>query len=144
MNLALTKDVKYTRVANAVAAGQTTLTYTVDMAGFRGCAFLVLLGAITSTGTPSAKLGAGDASNGSDAADIASTTVTAADDDDNQLIIVEALDSLPSAKRYLTVTIARPTANTVIDGVVAMQTNPVAKPVTQDATTVVGTALAAG
>ena len=144
MQLALTKNVKFTRMANAVAAGTTALTYTVDMLGFRGCCFAVLLGTVTSTGVPSVKLGSGAASNGSDAADIASSTVTGADDDDNQILLTEALDALPSGHRYLTLTVTRATANVVVDGVIAMQTNPMALPVTQDATTVVGSALVAG
>lgn len=142
--LALTKDVKFTRVSNAVAAGTTDVTATIDMAGFNGGAFAVLFGAITSTAVTSVKLGSGSASNGSDAVDLSNSSVTVADDDDNQMVVVELVDGMPDGDRYLTVTVDRGTANAVIDGIIAMQTNPKAKPVTQDASTVVGTALVTG
>ena len=130
------KEILTKRAMNAVAAGTTDQTVTIDRTGFDAIGFSVLLGAITSTAVTSCKLGVGSASNGSDAADVSGVTVTVADDDDNQIVLLELM-GIPDDKKYVTLTIDRGTANCVIDGVLVHLANPRTLPVTQDTSSTV-------
>lgn len=136
----LFKEVLTKRASNAVAAGTTDVTVTIDRTGFDGIGFSVLFGAITSTAVTSCKLGVGSASDGSDAVDVSGVSATVADDDDNQIALLE-LAGIPDDKKYVTLTVDRGTANAVIDGVLVHLFNPRTLPVTQDtSSTVVGLA----
>lgn len=135
----LFKTVLFIRAMVAVAAGTTDQTVTVDCQGFRAIAFAILFGTITSTAVTSIKLGAGNASDGSDAVDVTGASVTVADTDDNKMALVELLE-IPAGKRYVTLTIDRGTANAVIDGVLCGRFNPRTEPVTQDTATTVALA----
>lgn len=127
------KNVLYTRVLNAVAAGtgDTQAGTAVDMTNYDRVRFVVAIGAITSTGTATVKAQAGAASDGSDAADITGASVAYTDADDNKIAIVEV--ERPQS-RYVRVVVVRATANVVIDGAVAIQAAGRNMPVTQGAT----------
>lgn len=131
----LNEDAKLTRVSNAVAAGQTTVNCThVDMQGFRSVAFVVLLGAITASGTPAAKIQVGDLADDSDMADVTSSSASATASDDNKVLRVELLET---RHRYARVVITRGGgADTVIDGALAIQHSASVVPVTDGSTVV--------
>jgi len=137
------KETKLTRVLSATAAGTSTLQSTViDMAEFDSCTFIAALGDVTATSALELVVQHGDESDGSDAADVtgATTTFTAgASDADDKLLAVEV--QRPT-KRYLRAKMVRATANAVVDGIIAVQANPMEAVTTHDATTVLGTAFA--
>jgi len=139
----LLKESKLTRVNNAAAAGTTTITTDViDMAGFDGCTFLAALGDVTDTSALELVAQHGDASDGSDMADVETATVSHtadATDADNMLLAVEVMRP---QKRYVRAKLVRGTANAVVDGIFAVQTNPAEAPTTHDSSTVLGTAFA--
>lgn len=132
----LGKNVKITRVSNAVAAGTTDVNCsTLDMQGWEGVMFIAGFGAITATAVTSIKAQQGAESDLSDAADLEGTGVSVADDDDNQLAW---LDIYRPTERYVRAVVDRGTANAVIDFVIAIQYGAKKAPVTHDATTVSG------
>ena len=131
MSTNLLKDTKITRVEASATAGQTTLTTdTLDMKEFDGCTFIAALGDVTDTAVVTLTIQTGDASDGSDAADtgIIATFTAGASDADSKLLVAEIVRPL---KRYVTATLDRGTANAVVDGIFAIQTDPTRKPTTQ-------------
>jgi len=133
----LSKNVKITRVSNAVAAGTTEIDGAViDMQGFEGVQFAVSFGTITSGAVTSIKLQHGDAANLSDAADLAGTAMTVADTDDNKMFVIDCYRPL---KRYVRCVVLRATQNAVVDGISATQYSARVKPCTNDSTTVAST-----
>lgn len=129
----LSTSVKTTRVSNAVAAGLTTITSAiVDTVGFDSTRFEVLVGAINATGGVLITVQQGNASDLSDAQNLVGA-VSLNDTDDNKVAIVEVLRT---SRRYLRVQVTRSVANSVIDGIVALQYGARNLPTTDDATTV--------
>lgn len=130
----LSKDVKTTRGKNAVAAGTSNQTSSIiDMAGFAGVRAVALLGTLTATQVTSLKAQVGNASDGSDMADLSgAVTANMADADSNKLLILDVLK--PSGYRYIQFVIQRATANAVIDGLLIDQYGTSNVPVTQGST----------
>ena len=128
------KNVKITRLLNAVAAGTTEQAGSVlDMEGYEGVMFIASFGTLTATQVTSLNARAGDASDGSDAttsaADLAGSKVgPLADGDSNKGLV---LDVYRPQKRYIRPVIVRGTANAVIDGVWAIQYSARLGPTTQ-------------
>lgn len=138
----LSKNTKMTRVSNAVAAGTSAVNGAViDMEGFEGCVFVVTFGAIVSGAVTSIKAQQGAASDLSDAADLANTSVSVADDDDNQIFY---LDIYRPTERYIRPVVSRATQNATIDSIMAIQYGPRVKLTTHDAMTVGGGEVHAG
>lgn len=133
----LSKAAKVLRSLNATAVGTTTVNgAVVDMQDFEGVIFIVQFGTITD-GTPALKAQAGAASDGSDAADLAGTSVAEAITDDNKCAV---LDIYRPTQRYLRPAIVRGgSTGAVIDSVIAIQYGARTKPTTNDATTVANT-----
>lgn len=129
----LLKDIKVTRVLNAVAAGTSNQNgATLDMSGWDGVLFIAAVGTLTSTQVTGLKAQQGNASNMSDAADLAGSAVGPfADADGNKAL---ALDIYRPLERYVRCVVTRGTANAVIDGVIAIQYRGRKSPVTQDTT----------
>lgn len=127
----LSTDAIITRVSNAVAAGTSDITSdSVDMAQAESIAFVVLFGTITASAVTSVKVqGSQDNSTWYD---LQSTSITVADDDDNQVFVPEVIRP---TWRYIRCIVDRGTQNAVVDGILAIQTNPRFPPVTQPATT---------
>ncbi len=120
----------------AAAAGQTTLTSdTLDMKGFDTVTFATLLGDVTDTSVLTLTIQHGDESDNSDMeATTATTTFTAgASDADSKLMAVELTYPL---RRYARAVLTRGTADAVVGGIIAIQGNADAAPVTQDATVI--------
>jgi len=131
----LLKDYKITRVANSAVAATTDVTSSVlDMTGYDSVMFVAALGDVTvnsvltltvkentanstSSPTPTAITGAATAAY----------TATATDAD-NKLLVV---DVLRPAQRYVFCILSRTAANAVVDGIIAIQYNAKALPVTQ-------------
>lgn len=131
----LLREIKITRVMNAVAAGTTDQNGSgVDMSGFEGVMFVALLGTLTANQVTELKAQQDTVSNFATAADLAGTKVgPMADDDDNQCLV---LDVHKPQERYVRPVLLRETANAVIDGIIAIQYGPHAKPTVQDAATI--------
>ncbi|MCS6289425.1 MAG: hypothetical protein H8K10_10655 [Nitrospira sp.] len=127
----LLKDIKVTRVMNAVAAGTSVQNSSVlDMSGWDGVVFIAALGALTATQVTGLKGQQGQASNLSDAADLIGTAVgPLADGDSNKCL---ALDIYRPQERYVRCVVTRGTANAVIDGVIAIQYRGSKAPAVQD------------
>ena len=124
-------DVKSIRVSNAVAAGTTDVeTTVVDRQGFAGVSFEALFGTLTDTAVTGIKVQQGDASDLSDASDLAGSAQAIAASDDNKVLLT---DVYKPTKRYVRLVVTRATANAVIDGVMAHLYEPMNKPVTHDA-----------
>lgn len=130
----LLNAVKMTRVSSAVAVGTASVTgTTVDMQDFDGAVFVAAFGAITD-GTPAIKVQGGNASDGSDMADLAGTSTAAAITDDNKLLAVEVYR--PSCRYLRVVAVRGGTTGAVLDSMTCLQYEPKKKPTVQDATTV--------
>jgi hypothetical protein len=132
--LLLAKQVKITRIMNGVAAGQTAQTSSaVNMAGYDGCLFIGLFGALTSTQVTSMKAQQSSDDGSSDAySDLAeSSTDALADADGNKMLLI---DIFRPEKQYLKAVISRGTANAVIDGIIAIQYAGRDCPITQGTT----------
>lgn len=127
MNLA--KDLKVTRVQNGVAAGTTDKTSTfVDMSGYDGVVFATAIGAITATGTCTITALQSDSADGSSPETLTGSSKSyTAVTDDNKVVIH---DIYRPSKRYVGIKIDLGTANSVIDGVLAIQYSGNAKPAT--------------
>ena len=127
----LIKDIKVSRVMNAVAVGTTTQTAAapVDMSGWDGVTFIALFGTITD-GTPGLKARQDTVVGMGGAADLAGTLTSAAITDDNRAIVLDVYRPL---ERYVDCQVLRGGATgAVIDGVSAIQDRGRKSPVTQD------------
>lgn len=131
----LLKDIKITRVMNAVAAGTSNQNgSTLDMSGWDGVQFIAAFGTLTATQVTGLKAQQGAASGMGDAADLAGSAVgPMADGDGNKCLV---LDIYRPQERYVRCVVTRGTANAVIDGVIAIQYRGRKAPVTQDTTTI--------
>lgn len=134
-------NTKITRVMDAVVAAQSDQqSDVIDMKEFDACTFILSLGDVDTTCELELVVQHGDASNGSDAADVddATTSFTAgASDADNMIMAVEIFRP---QKRYVRAKLVRGTANAVLDGMIAIQSMPKLAVTTHDSSTVLGTA----
>lgn len=133
------KDCKVVRgLAGVVAGTSDQYTSVIDTAGFQGIAFMFLFGAVTTGAVTSVKVQQDDANGTSGMADLEGTAITVADTATGLMVIA---DVYRPKKRYVRAVIDRGTQNAVIDGIVAVLYDPIAQPVTHDATTVAGSEL---
>jgi len=113
----------------AGAAGTSAISGSViDFSGAEGALIIVRFGTITSTAVTSIKFQHGDASDLSDAADVASTSQTVADTDDEKIFYIDI--SKPT-KRYGRLYVSRGTANAVVSSAVAVVYGERSQPTTQ-------------
>lgn len=113
----------------AGAAGTSAINGSViDTANAEGVLFLVRMGAIVSGAVTSLKVQQGDASNLSDAADIAGTNQTIGDTDDEEIFVV---DIKKPAKRYVRLVVSRATQNATVASAEALVYGQRYNPVTQ-------------
>lgn len=138
--LNLNPNIKITRVSNAVAAGSTDSNgSSVDMQGFEGVLFVALFGTLTASAVTGLKAQQSSDDGSSDAfADLAGTAQSIADSKDDDCLV---LDVCRPRERYVRPVVTRATANAVIDGVLAIQYGPRAKPTTHDAASIAGSEL---
>ena len=136
MHINLLKDMKVLPVEAAASAGQTTLTTdVVDMQGFESVAFIAYLGDVTDTSVLTLTGYTNDTADTVSPTALASpaTYTAGASDADNKLMV---LDLHRPRERYVYATLARGTANAVLNGIVAVLYNASDMPVTQDATVI--------
>lgn len=129
----LSNSIKTTRVANASAAGTTAVnSSSVNMTNFDGVRFTIGFGAIVSTAVTS--VNAAQSSDDSSFADLEGSSISVADDDDNQVVV---LDIWRPVDKFVRVEVAKDTANSTVDFIIAEQYGPRVLPTTDDASTVV-------
>lgn len=130
------KDLKLTRVMNAVAAGTTAQASSeIDMQGYDGVLFVSAFGALTATAVTSVKLQQDTATGMSSAADLEGSSQSLTATTHNNMCVMH--DLFRPRERFVRAYISRGTANAVIDGVVAIQYMGSEAPAVNDATTVV-------
>jgi len=138
----LLNNVKFLSVEGPAAAGTTTLTTDiVDTQGFDGVTFVAYLGDVTDTSVLALTAESGDVADGSDAVALSASaggTAGAADADDRLIV----LDVIRPRNRYVRATLARGTANAVVNGIVAILHSAHQMPVVQDAAEVFASATA--
>lgn len=122
------------RHSNAVAAGSSVVTPSagVDTQGYDEITFLVPVGTITAGAVSSIELHYSDDDGVADAySAVLGTNVAIADDADNKIAVVSVVRP---AKRYVKCIVNRATQNLVLDGIIAILSQPKAAPVTQGST----------
>lgn len=108
------------RCSNAAAAGTSAINGTVlDMTGYDAVRGIALLGTLTSTQVTKLKAQQGDASDGSDMADISGAVTPAAADADSNKILILDVNRESITKQYVRFVVVRGTANAVLDGLIA-------------------------
>lgn len=136
MHFNFLQDAVMIAVEGAATAGTSTLTTdVVDTRGFDSVMFVAHLGDVTDTAVLTLTMQMGDESNGSDAADteVAATFTAGASDADGNLM---AIETYKPRQRYVRATLARGTANAVLNGIVAYLFNAHERPSTQDASVI--------
>ena len=105
----------------------------VDLAGYEGVTWIVLLSTMAASSTVDVKVQQGAASNLSDAADLAGTAFTQAGaSDDDEIIVIEVKDP---QERYQRLAFTRGDGgNSTINGVLAILWGAQKVPITQDVT----------
>lgn len=104
------------RVANSAVAAQTDVNSSrVDMAGFDGVLFLVLVGTVDATGTVTAT--AGQSPTDALGTRLPSSAVSLGAADDNKILV---LDVRRPDERFVDCQVDRDVANSVIDGILAI------------------------
>lgn len=128
----LGEEVKVTKLADATAAGVTTINSAeVDMAGYDGCLFLTSSGTIVATGTAVVKVQQDTVTGMAGAADLAGTGQSFVDADDNVSV---GVDIQRPRERFLRVQITRATANSDWSPIWALQYRARKQPVVQGLT----------
>jgi hypothetical protein len=134
VHLNLLKDAKVVKIQNGAVAAQTLVTSsTIAMDGFDSVMIVADLGTVTDTAVLTLTAQDGALANGSDAASVAGAATpafTAAGSSNGQLV----LDVQQLQKEFLTVTLARTTANVVVNSITAILYNAHNKPTTQPTT----------
>jgi hypothetical protein len=129
----LTTANKFTRISNAVAAGNgdTLTSDIIDMSGFSTVAFVVSLG---TAGTGKVKLQDSADTNTANFADIAGSGYTMTNAASNSLVLIENIDP---RKRYQRVAIVRDAnSNTTLNTIIAIQGRNYIEPITQGNTVI--------
>ena len=128
----LSKNMKTTRVMNAVAAGVSDQnSSSVNMANFESVLFVAALGTLTAGQVTNMKAQQSDDDGVGDAwSDLLGTLTAAMDDGDSDKLI--QLDIVKPRKQYVRAVLVRATQNAVIDGIVAYQYSPLKLPTTHD------------
>lgn len=110
----LSADAQISPAIDYTATGTTTLTGTVDMQGFDGVMFVAVM--VTANAANYLKAGGGAASDGSDASDLAGSKVVALAS--GNLCI---LDIYKPTQRYITASVVRGGATTILGGCIAIR-----------------------
>lgn len=139
MHLNFIHNLSVLTVSAAVAAGTTLVTTdVVDTRGFDSVAFIAVTGDVTDTSVLTLTGQAGDAADGSDAANLAATATFTADatsGDEKALV----LDLHKPRQRYVRATLTRGTANAEVAAIIAVLYNSHEAPVGLSADTLAAT-----
>lgn len=124
------EELKITKVADASAAGVTTVNSTpVDMSGFEGVIFLTAAGTIAATAVAQVKVQQDTVVGMGTAADLAASGQSFTPTTDN--LKSAMIDVKKPTKRFLRVVIARSVANSDFGQIYAIQYRAKRAPVTQ-------------
>jgi hypothetical protein len=130
----LSKGTRIVRASNGVAAGVTPVVCpTIDISGFNGILMIAVLGTITATGVAVLKATAGAAADGSDAAEVEGSAVTANDAQDNKLLVLD-IHKPKNGQQFFTPVLDRTVANVGVDAILVVLYNASQSPVDVDAT----------
>ncbi len=131
----LSKNVKVIRVMNGVSAGMgdEQAGQPVDMAGFEGVTFIVLMGAISAGAQVELRAEQGALLDVSDGVELQGKVVIP-ESASNKAVVFEVFRPLPGRGRYIRPIISRVGANVAIDGVIAIQNDPRTRPTEHDVT----------
>lgn len=134
-------DAKFIVVETSAVAGTSTLTTdVVDTLGFQSIAFVAMLGGVTDTSVLALTAKGNSADSVSSPTPTtyagAATFTAGASDAANKLMIV---DIEKPRDRYVFATLARGTANAVVNGIIAILYNGEIRPTVQGSTVLVST-----
>ena len=133
MNLG--KELKFTQVKTAVAAGTTDINSDIiDMANWDGVLFITSFGTITAGAVTSVLIQQDTDSAGGTMTALLGSGQAVADTDDDKCVIHDLYKPL---ERYVRATVDRGTQNAVINSIVAVQYRGSKTPATNDSATVV-------
>lgn len=134
----LLKDTKISLVKVRQTGAQTEiLSDTVDMQGFDSVMFVAITGDVSNTSvlTLTVKSNPTDSTSGGTTEKAGTATTATATSADTKLIIV---DVLRPTQRYCFASFTRTTADAVVEGIIAIQYNSKAKPITQGSSVLTG------
>lgn len=114
----LSANVKTTTALDYASGSADRNGVTLDMLGYEGVLMLVKFAAIATGAVTQIKAQQGQASNLSDAADLAGTRQNVADDDDNQVF---QIDIWKPTERYLRLVVDKDAANATAESAVYIQ-----------------------
>lgn len=125
---------KFDKTSVAAVAADTAITNgdILDLQGFDSVCGIAILGEVTTGSVPTLKAFTGNEAALGDGAYEADTATKTADgnDTDNTLLV---LDIVKPGKRYVRFDLTRASANSVVDGIIAIRYNARTVPVTQGA-----------
>lgn len=126
-------EVRRIKQSQAAGFGDIITSDAVDMLGYESALFVVTLGAVTSTGTATAKIQQSSDNASSDAyADLEDSGLASVGDASTEKkLLIEVLNP---KERYLKCLVARATANVEIDSIDVWLFGPKADPVVQGST----------
>ena len=136
MHMNISREVKFSVVEAAAAAGQTLLTTdVVDTQGFESVAFLALTGDVSDTSVLTMTAYTNDTNDTvSPTQTVAAVTFTAdATNADNKALL---LDLHRPRERYVYATLSRGTANAAVSGIIAILYNGTERPLEQHASVI--------
>lgn len=135
------KECNIVKISPAVSAGTTDVEpVTLDMSGYNSLCIIACLGDVTATALPHLKCKAADTNTvGTAIAGTAALAAAGASNYDDKLMI---LDVVNVRQRYLSPSLARGTANVVVNYILAIQYNSRNIPVTQGTDVIDGTLVA--
>lgn len=121
--------------ASAVAGTSLLTTDVVDMLGFDSVMFIAITGDVTATSALALTVYTNDTNNTTTPTETAAevTFTAGASDADSKLLIA---DVHRPRQRYVYATLARATANAVVNGVIAIRYNATNRPTTQGASVI--------
>lgn len=128
------KDCAIDRVSNSASAATTAINSSrVDMSGYDGVCFVVLLGDVTDTSvvTATGYRNSADSTSGATSTGVSATYTCGASDADNKILVVDVQNP---QQQYAYCNLTRTTANAVVDGIIAIRYHGTKSPITQGST----------
>ncbi len=127
-------DIKITKALDYASGTADRNGATLDMAGYEGVMMVAKFATIAAGATTTIKAQQGAASDLSDAADLAGTSISVAADDDNQVFVI---DLFRPRERYVRVVIDKDASNAAAESAIYYQYGPKKQPVSNNVTDLV-------
>lgn len=132
----LSKNVKVTSALDYASGSADRNGATLDMLGYEGVMIIIKFATIATGAVTNIKAQQGQASNLSDAADLAGSGQSVADDDDNQIFMI---DIFRPQERYIRLVVDKDATNATAESAVYVQYSPHKLPVSNNVTDAVTT-----